>query len=274
MFEREIRQQIIQAGQRLYTKNFVASNDGNISARLDERSIIITPTGICKGDLTTDQLIKVDNTGNVISGDLKPTSEMKMHLAVYNKRKDVKAIVHAHPRNATAFAVAGLKLDKLTLPEVIFSLGKISSAEYGTPSTEQVPRSVEKVIDSSDAVLLANHGALTVGDTVMGAYFKMETLEHFASITLAARALGGERELNEQEEKELFKIRSEVFGKKGIYCTDCGACEAGSNAVHDKLPDCVVAYEQQKAQEQRSKIGDMDELVQYITNEIVNRING
>lgn len=273
MLERELRQQIIEAGRRLYDKGFVASNDGNISARVDENSIIITPTGICKGDLTTDQLIKVDNTGKVISGVLKPTSEMKMHLAVYNKRSDVKAIVHAHPQKATAFAVAGLELDKLTLPEVIFTLGKISSAKYGTPSTHQVPESVEKVIGSSDAVLLANHGALTVGESVMEAYFKMETLEHFAAITINARLIGGERELNEQEEKELFRIRSEVFGKKGIYCTNCGECEAGSGTIHDKLPDCVVAYEQEKKKAKQNDINNMDQLVHYITDEIINKLN-
>ncbi len=267
MFEREIRDQIIEAGKRLYAKGFVASNDGNISARLDDNTLLITPTGICKGDLLSEHLIKVDNSGKVISGDLKPTSEMKMHLAVYQKRPDVKGIVHAHPQKATAFAVAGLPLNKLTLPEVIFTLGSIALSEYGTPSTEQVPRSVEKVIGSSDAVLLANHGALTVGGSVMEAYFKMETLEHFAAITINARLIGGERELDPLEEKELFRIRSEVFGKKGAYCTNCGACDSGKKVL-DSVPDCVIA-----SQNKKKESADMDSIVKEITRSVIGRLS-
>jgi len=144
---------------------------------------------------------------------MKPTSEMKMHLAVYEIRCDVYAVVHAHPPHATAFAVAGLDLDKITLPEVVFSLGSISTAEYGTPSTQEIPLAVERHIRHSDALLLANHGALTVGANVMEAYFKMETLEHFAKISILARQLGGERVLDEKQQQELFRVRTEVFGK-------------------------------------------------------------
>jgi L-fuculose-phosphate aldolase len=268
MLEREIKDQIVEAGKRLYAKGFVASNDGNISARIDDETLLITPTGICKGDLLPENLLKVDYTGKVISGDLKPTSEMKMHLAVYQKRPDVRAIVHAHPQKATAFAVAGLPLDKLTLPEVIFSLGSVAFSEYGTPSTDQVPRSVEKVISSSDAVLLANHGALTVGASVMEAYFRMETLEHFAAITINARLIGGERELGIQEEKELLRIKSEVFGKKGDLCTGCGACE-GDARVLENVPDCVMAFQKQK----KDNTVDMDGVVREITQRVLSRMN-
>jgi len=266
MYEREINEQILEAGRRMYAKRFVASNDGNISARMDDGNILITPTGICKGDLKIEQILKVDMSGKVISGDLKPTSEMKMHLAVYRCRKDARAVAHAHPPYATAFAVAGLPLDRLTLPEVIFSLGRISLSEYGTPSTEQIPQAVEKVIHTSDAVLLANHGALTVGTDVMDAYFKMETLDHFAAITLRARALGGERELNPAEEKELFRIRSEVFGKKGEFCTGCGKCEAPEK-VFSALPGCVLAFEKKKDQE------DLKTLVGNIASSVIEKLN-
>ena len=151
--------------------------------------------------------------GNVLEGNLKPSSEMKMHLEVYKKRPDVFAIVHAHPQKATAFAVANKCFDKVTLPEIIFSLGKVSLAEYGTPSTLEVPQAVGKHIGESDALLLANHGALTVGKDIYDAYYKMETLEHFASISLYARQIGGEVALSEEEVKKLFEIKSRVFGK-------------------------------------------------------------
>ena len=211
--EARLREEIVEAGKRLYKKGFVAANDGNVSARLDGGRILITPSGVCKGDMDPGMLVVVDGDGKVLSGRLKPSSEMKMHLAVYRIRDDVKAIVHAHPPKATAFAVAGLPLDKLTLPEVVFSWGRVAFSEYGTPSTKQVPEAVVRVIGDAGAVLLANHGALTVGAGVMDAYFRMETLEHFAAITLYARLLGGERELSPKEEGELIRIRRDVFGK-------------------------------------------------------------
>jgi len=211
--ETRIRKEIIEAGKRLYQKGFVASNDGNISARLDGKRICITPSGVCKGDMEPGMMVVVDGNGNVLSGDWKPSSETKMHLAVYKTRPDVQAIVHAHPQKATAFAVAGLPLDKPTLPEAVLALRKIAFSEYGTPSTNQVPEALVRVIGDAGAVLLANHGTLTVGTSVMDAYFKMETLEHFAAITLYARLLGGERELDPTQADELLRIRREVFGK-------------------------------------------------------------
>ena len=211
--ETRLREEIVEAGRRLYKKGFVAANDGNVSVRLDGGRILITPSGVCKGDMDPGMMVVVDGDGKVLSGRLRPSSEMKMHLAVYRIRDDVKAIVHAHPPKATAFAVAGLPLDKLTLPEVVFSLGSVAFSEYGTPSTKQVPEAVVRVIGDAGAVLLANHGALTVGAGVMDAYFRMETLEHFAAITLYARLLGGERELSPKEEGELIRIRRDVFGK-------------------------------------------------------------
>jgi L-fuculose-phosphate aldolase len=194
----------------------VASNDGNISARLGGGKFLITATGVCKGDLTDDQILTVDEDGNVLAGSLKPTSEMKMHLAVYKERANVMAIVHAHPPKATAFAVARVPLNQVTLPEVVIMLGTIPLCEYGTPSTEELPATVVKHIHEGDALLLSNHGALTVGGTVMEAYFNMETLEHFAGITLNARILGGEHILTLEETDKLKNVRSDVFGKSRI----------------------------------------------------------
>lgn len=211
--ETQLRLEIIEVGRRMYQKNMVASNDGNISCKLADGEFLITPTGVCKGDMSPDQLLKVDGVGNVLSGHMRATSEMKMHLAVYEERPDVRAIVHAHPQKATAFAVANLPLDPTTLPEAVFALGNIALAEYGTPSTEEIPTAVRKTIGGADALLLANHGALTVGKSPMEAYFNMETLEHFASISLYAHMLGGAKPLDERQTSELYRVRSEVFGK-------------------------------------------------------------
>lgn len=276
--ENNFRLEIVEAGKRLYQKGLVASNDGNISVRLNENEILITPTGVCKGDMTSDQMLKVDMEGRLISGFMKPTSEMKMHLAVYRKRSDVKAIVHAHPPKATAFAVAGKTLDKITLPEVIFSLGSVSMAEYGTPSTDEIPKAVERHIDNSDALLLANHGALTVGSSVMDAYYKMETLEHFASISLYARMLGGERVLDQRETEKLFKVRTEVYGKANLQCTGCGAC--GKTPDHRDEPACIMGTEKKPeviavediSGTQKDK-SDLNEIIKRIIMNEISKLN-
>ena len=208
--EKQLREQILEAGKRLQQRFFVAANDGNISARLPERRFLITPTGVNKGDLDADMLLTVDEQGEVLSGDLKPTSEMKMHLAVYRQRPDVHALVHAHPPTATGFATSRIRLDQdVILPEAVFGLGRIGFSEYGTPTTEQVPEAVSREIADCDALLLANHGALTVGASVMQAYYRMETLEMYARIRLVTIQLGGPAALTEPEIAELFRVRQQ-----------------------------------------------------------------
>jgi len=197
-------------------KDFVASNDGNISIRMDENRILITPTGVSKGFMTADMLLVVDRTGKVLQGSGKPTSEMPMHLAVYEERPDVGAVVHAHPPTATGFAVARIPLDKIALPEVVYNLGTISLAPYGTPSTREVPDSIRGVIQKSDGVLLSNHGAMTVGKDVLQAYYRMETLEAVAKISLVARNLGGEAFLPRQEIERLYAMRASLDKKSSL----------------------------------------------------------
>ena len=139
-----------------------------------------------------------------------------MHLTVYKNRPDVYAVCHAHPQKATAFAVARQVFKEIALPEVVFSLGSVALSDYATPSTEELPKSIEDIIKTTDAILLSNHGALTVGSDVFDAYFKMETLEHFAGIILYARQLGGEKGLSKEQINELYKVRSDVFGKQNL----------------------------------------------------------
>ena len=208
MNEAELRQKIVEAGKRLHARFFVASNDGNISARLAEDRFLITPTSVNKGDLTPEHLLLVDGQGKVLSGTMRPTSEMKMHLAVYRQRADVGAVVHAHPPAATGFAACRIRLDQdVLLPEVIFSLGRIGFAEYGTPTTEELPQAVEKEIARCEALLLANHGAITVAEDVLAAYYRMEVLEMYARVRLVTRLLGEPKTLNEAQVRELEKVR-------------------------------------------------------------------
>jgi L-fuculose-phosphate aldolase len=206
--ETRVCREILEAGRRLRDRFFVAANDGNISARLAPGRFLITPTGVNKGDLSPEMLLTVDAEGKVLAGSLEPTSEMKMHLAVYRERPDVEAVVHAHPPTATGFAASRLRLDQdVILPEVVFGLGRIGLSEYGTPTTVEVPETVSREIHDCDALLLANHGALTVGSSVMQAYYRMETLEMYARVRLVTLQLGGPRALSGEQVEELLRVR-------------------------------------------------------------------
>jgi L-fuculose-phosphate aldolase len=205
--ESQLRLDIVEVGRRLYARGYTASNDGNISARLDDTRLIMTPTSVCKGFMAPDMMCITDLDGRKISGDRNPSSEMQMHLEVYRQRPDVVAVVHAHPPIATGFAVAGIPLDRAVLAEVVTTLGSVPIAEYATPSTKELPEAVRKYVKAHDGMLLANHGALTLGRDVFSAYYKMETIEHFAKISLVARLLGGERLLSRDEVSRLEQLR-------------------------------------------------------------------
>src|SRR5215203_225137 len=210
--ETELRDGIVEVGRRLYARGYVASNDGNISVRLADGRILTTPKSVSKGFMTPGMMVVTDLAGKKISGERDPSSELLMHLEVYRHRPDVRAVVHAHPPLATGFAVAGIPLDRAVLAEVITTLGSIPIADYGTPSTQELPDAVRQYIKAHDGLLLANHGALTVAHELFAAYYKMETIEHFAKISLVARMLGGERLLSQDEVLRLQGLR----GKYGI----------------------------------------------------------
>jgi L-fuculose-phosphate aldolase len=214
MQESEARRQIVEAGKRLHDRFFVASNDGNISARLSDNEVLITPTGVNKGDITEEQILKITMHGEVLAGSLRPSSETKMHLAVFRARPEVRAIVHAHPPAATGFAACRIRLDQdVVLPEVVYGLRKIGLADYATPSTDELPRAVEREIAGCEAVLLSNHGAITVGGDVMEAYYRMEVLEQYARVRLVTRILGAAKPLNEAEVAAITRLRdSQILG--------------------------------------------------------------
>jgi L-fuculose-phosphate aldolase len=208
-----LRADIVEVGRRMYARGYTASNDGNISVRLGDDRLLMTPKSVCKGFMTPDMMCVTDLAGKKIQGDRDPSSEMLMHLEVYRQRPDVKAVVHAHPPTATGFAVAGIPLDRAVLAEVLTTLGSIPLAEYATPSTAELPEAVRKYIKAHDGMLLANHGALTVGGDLFSAYYKMETIEHFAKISLVARMLGGENLISREEVMRLQELRG-TYGIK------------------------------------------------------------
>jgi L-fuculose-phosphate aldolase len=203
----QLKADIVEVGRRLYARAFVASNDGNITIRIAEDRLLTTPKSVSKGFMTPEMMVIVDLDGRKVAGTLDASSELKMHLEVYRQRADVKAVVHAHPALATGFAVAGIPLDRAVLAEVICTLGSIPIAEYATPSTQELPNAVRQYIKAHDGLLLANHGALTVGADVFAAYYKMETIEHFANISLVARQLGREHLLSREEVTRLQGLR-------------------------------------------------------------------
>ena len=208
-----LRADIVEIGRRMYARGYTASNDGNISVRLGPDRLLMTPKSVCKGFMTPDMMCVTDLDGRKLQGDRDPSSEMLMHLEVYRQRPDVQAVVHAHPPTATGFAVAGIPLDRAVLAEVLTTLGSIPLAEYATPSTAELPEAVRKYIKAHDGMLLANHGALTVGTDLYSAYYKMETIEHFAHISLVARMLGRENLISREEVMRLQELRG-TYGIK------------------------------------------------------------
>ena len=198
--EFEIKKQICEIGKRIYDRGMVASNDGNISVKISDNEFLCTPTGVSKGFMTPDYICKVDAEGNVISanGNFRPSSEIKMHMRVYKQRPDVKSVVHAHPIYATSFAIAGVPLTQPIMPEAVIALGCVPIADYGTPSTNEIPDAVEKYLQHFDAVLLANHGALSYSDSLLSAYHKMESLEFYAELLYKSKMLGGPKEFDKE----------------------------------------------------------------------------
>lgn len=207
----EIREQICDVCHKMWQLGWVAANDGNVSVKLDDGTFLVTPTGISKSFITPEKILQINSDGDIIeaSEGYKPSSEIKMHLRCYTERDDVRAVVHAHPPTATGFAVAHLDLDRYTMIETVVSLGSIPITPYGTPSTSEVPDSIAPYLAEHDAMLLENHGALTVGSDLINAYYKMETLELFAKISLTAHLLGGEKEISRENIDRLIGMRKD-----------------------------------------------------------------
>ncbi len=203
--QQQLKQDIVRICRMLHRKNYLAATDGNVSVRLGDR-VLVTPSGVHKGLMEPDQVITVDLEGSVIAGAGKPSSEIQMHLLAYRLRPDVHAVVHAHLPYATSCTLAGISLLEPILPEVVITLGGIPTAPYATPGTAEVPAAIRDFIRDFDAILLARHGAMTVGRDVTDAYNKMEKLEHTARVVLAARLQGPVSPLPAAEVEKLRRL--------------------------------------------------------------------
>lgn len=207
----EAAQAIIDIGKRMYDKGFVAANDGNLSIKLPDGSIWATPTGVSKGYMTKSMLVKLRDDGSIISGSMQPSSEIKMHLRVYQENSGVSTVVHAHPPVATAFAIAGIPLDKAILAEAVVQLGSVPIAPYATPGTQEVPDSIAPYCTGYNAVLLANHGALTWGGNLTESWFRMESLEYYATLIMYTGSIIGQATtLNRFQVQKLLDIRERL----------------------------------------------------------------
>jgi L-fuculose-phosphate aldolase len=225
----DLTAELIDVCHRLHAAGMVAANDGNVSARTDDGHLLTSVTNVSKGAMTTKDVVKVTCDGDCLEDGKKASSELPMHLAIYRDRPDVRAVVHAHPPYATGFAAAGLALDQCVLPEIVMTLGSVPLADYGTPSTEEVPEAVAKWIGRADALLLSNHGAVTVGSSLMEAFYRMERIEHYAKICFIARQLGGARLLTPQEVSKLYQLREKAgLPNRNPGCWSCDQLLAGS----------------------------------------------
>jgi L-fuculose-phosphate aldolase len=210
----QLRHDLVQFGRMLHTQGFVAATDGNLSIRMDASRVMVTPTGFSKGMLNPEDMVIVDLDGRKLSGVENPTSEITMHLTIYKMRPDVGAVVHAHPCTATGFASAGIALDEPLCSEIVITLGAVPLAPYATTGSMELSESLMPFIPYHDAILMANHGVVTYGTDLRQAYMRMEAVEHYAKIVLAARQLGCTRSLDSRELEKLVAVRSR-YGKNG-----------------------------------------------------------
>ena len=210
--EVELRQQIADFSRLTYQRGYLASTDGNLSARLADGNVLCTPTIINKGFVRPEDSVVVDMEGQLVRGERKASSEIAMHTLVYKLRPDINAVVHCHPPSATAYAAAGIPLNKALISEVVLALGCIPLAEYGTPGTAELTDRLQPFVESYDALLMANHGVVTYGADMMDAYNRMDTVEHFAKISICTEILGKEQLLSSEDVEKLWVQRQRYYG--------------------------------------------------------------
>ena len=280
--DRKLKELICEIGRRVYDKGFAAANDGNISIRVGENEVLCSPTMICKGFMNPEDICAVDLDGNQIAGTKKRTSEILLHLAIMKHRPDVKAVVHCHPPHATAFAVAGEPIPQCILPEVEVFMGEVPIAPYETPGGQDFAETVVPFLESTNTIILKNHGTVSFGKDLTEAYWKTEILDAYCRILLLSKQLGGVDYLNEQKSRELLELKQRLgFDDPRFHNEDCDLC--GNSAFRDgykeqlpqqsafeKAPD-YPGYLHEPAGEQCSlnNGAGTDDLVQLITNQVM-----
>ena len=212
--EDRLRHELVRFGTMLHEAGFVAATDGNLSVRLEDGRVMITPTGFSKGMMSAEDMVIVDAHGRKVNGSHNASSETEMHLAIYQERRDIHAVVHAHPCTATAFACNGMPLEEPICAEVVMTLGKVPLAPYATTGTPELTRSIRPFIRDHQAILLANHGVVTYGEDLLSAYLRMEAVEHFAKVMLAARQLGAPQVLNDIQLDALEDARQRYVNRR------------------------------------------------------------
>jgi L-fuculose-phosphate aldolase len=274
MNEYKLREEICEIGRRLYAKGFAAANDGNISVRLNDREVLCTPTMVCKGFLKTNDLCVVDYEGKQLRGGKKRTSEILLHLAIYKQRTDVQAVVHCHPPHATAFAVAGLPVPHCVLPEVEVFLGEVPTALYETPGTQKFAETIVPHLQSSNTIILANHGTVTFGPDLEKAYWNSEIIDAYCRILILAQQLGNVNYFSQQQTKELLDLKKrlgydDVRFHRGENCDLCSNNDFGRGYVEAPVPCACECGTKAPTDDHAVPTTDMDRLVQVVTDQVL-----
>lgn len=280
--ERDARRDVVDVCRRIYARGWIASSDGNVSVLIGEGRVLATPTSIHKGTMKEEDLIVVDRKGNKITGTRRPSSELLMHLAAYDERPDVRAVVHAHPTNCIAFSLAGVSLAQCLLPEIVFTFGSIPTTAYTTPTTEEVPNEIRKWLRDFDAMILDRHGSLTVGTDVIAAYEKLERMEHVAEITFRARQLGPIKALAPEQIARLQAVgRGLGLPERKILptpCDHCNACPNGKLGEASQVNQVGHVSQARPAEalvplrREAASTADVDEMVRRVTASVESAI--
>ncbi len=207
--EGALRRAVCDAGKTLYERGLIGPTDGNFSARVGEKYLVCTPSGTHKGELTPESLVKLTLDGRVVGGGV-PSSELKMHLAIYALRPDVRTIVHAHPPCAVGLTVAGVSLEVPVVPEILFALGAVPNVPYSSPTTSDVPDAIAPILRRCDAFMMSRHGSVVLGDSLREGVMKTEIIEHTAKITLAAKIAGHAVPLAADEVRKLLGLAEQA----------------------------------------------------------------
>jgi len=264
--ESEARSQIVEVCRRIYARGWITATDGNVSVLLGDGRIVCTPTGINKGTATEGDLIVIDRQGNKLAGTRPPSSEILMHLAAFDERPDVRAVIHAHPTNCIAFSLAGVSLAQCLLPEIVFTFGSIPTTAYTTPTTREVPDEVRRWLRQFDAMILDRHGSLTVGPDVATAYDKLERMEHVAEITFRARMLGPIRPLGREQVARLREVgRGLGLPERTILPVPCDHCNA---CPGDRAPEPMAVAASPEVPAPASPSVDVTALVRRVTTTV------